>query len=96
MIILGIGFNVYKYDGVFSDDERLFNTEGLVSKLKTEFWTTDRENSAEGNLKKGTYVIIPSIYDPEIEDKFNLRIFCNSQFDCKPLIPFEGGYQQIE
>jgi hypothetical protein len=91
-----IGLNVFKYDGIFSDEERLFDAEGLNSCLKTEFWSTDRENSVEGKLTKGNYVIIPSIFDAGIEDKFILRMFCTAQFDCKPLIPYEGGYQELE
>jgi len=84
-LILGRGFNKFSYKTVLigvevfyiEDKEAPLNTDFFASQqpVFTQTFTTLREVTARLNVPPGTYVIVPSTFEPGVEADFLLRIF---------------------
>jgi hypothetical protein len=78
-----IGFHILKYQGTpydannptAADRASVCTSDRVVLKSKFEY---SREVIVDGQLKAGTYIVIPSTYYPDLKSKFILRVYAKT------------------
>ena len=74
---MSIGFDIYKVDE--GNKEKLNKDTEKEQKRFTKTFQSLRQLYRKYKLDVGTYVIIPSTFDPDVEGKFLLRIFTENE-----------------
>ncbi|GFO35617.1 calpain-a [Plakobranchus ocellatus] len=80
---LKIGFSIYKLEDPNSGplDRDYFNYHASTARSPT--FDNSREVIGRFKLPPGTYVVVPSTFDPNLEAEFLLRIFTEKPFDSR-------------